>query len=347
LVVISIITTLIAAVVMATSVRVVALLNSIGVVLELLVLLGAAVGLLLHTHQSISVLANTGGVAGTGSYLAPFLVVVALVVTQLVGFETAGAFAEETSKARIKPSQAIIAGLAGTALVLFIFDFALLLAIPGVKSAMADPNLIPDVLTSALGSAFAKIFLVGALVAVFSTAVATLATIVRMIYGMARNDQLPGSGFLTRLSGRSGEPIGAIVVATVLCILPLIFIKRIPVIVAAITALIIIPYILVLGSQLLRRLQGWPHEPAKFNLGKWGLPVTVAGLVWTVIILIDAAWPREVTNPTLGPLPVIEDLGIGLIVVGIIWWYISLRDKSVLTDPGGDDRAGPEPAVRS
>jgi hypothetical protein len=62
LVVISIITTLIAAVVMATSVRVVALLNSIGVVLELLVLLGAAVGLLLHTHQSISVLANTGGV---------------------------------------------------------------------------------------------------------------------------------------------------------------------------------------------------------------------------------------------------------------------------------------------
>jgi amino acid transporter len=347
LVVISIITTLIAAVVMATSVRVVALLNSIGVVLELVVLLGAAVGLLLHTHQGLSVLTNTGGVAGSGSYLFPFLVVVALVVTQLVGFETAGAFAEETNKARIKPSQAIIAGLAGTAIVLFIFDFALLLAIPGVKSAMADPNLIPDVLTSALGSAFAKLFLVGALVAVFSTAVATLATIVRMIYGMARNDQLPGSKFLTKLSGHSTEPLGAIVVATVLCILPLIFIKRIPVIVAAITALIIIPYILVLGSQLLRRLQGWPHEPAKFNLGKWGLPVTVAGLVWTVIILIDAAWPREVTNPTLGPLPVIEDLGIGLIVVGVIWWFVSLRNKSVLTDPGGDDRAGPEPAVRS
>ena len=227
-VVISIITIGLAAVMMATSVRVVAILNSIGVVLELVVLLGAAVGLLFHTHQCLSVLTKTGGVQGTGSYLFPFLVVVALVVTQLVGFETAGAFAEETAKSRIKPSQAIIAGLGGTALILFIFDFALLLAIPGVGPAMKDPELIPDVLTSALGSGFTKLFLVAALIAVFSTAVATLATIVRMIYGMARNDQLPGAAFLTRLSDKTTEPIGAIVVATVLSIIPLIFIKTHP-----------------------------------------------------------------------------------------------------------------------
>ena len=327
-VVISIITTVLAGLIMATSVRVVSILNSIGVVLELAVLLIAAVGLLFHTHQSLSVLGNTGGVAGGGSYLWPFLVVVALVVTQLVGFETAGAFAEETNKARIKPSQAIIAGLAGTAVVLFIFDFALLLAIPGVKPAMADPSLIPDVLTAALGSGFAKLFLVGALIAVFSTAIATLATIVRMIYGMARNEQLPGSSFLTKLSGHSREPIGTIIVATVLSVLPLIFIKKIPVIVASITALIIIPYIMVLGAVLWRRLRGWPSERAQFNLGRWGLPITVAAIVWTVIILLDAAWPREITNPKLGPLPVIEDLGIGAIIVGLIWWFVSLRDKS-------------------
>ena len=327
-VIVSIITTAVAGIVMATSVRVVSILNSIGVVLELLVLLGAAVGLLFHQHQPISVLGNTGGSQGTGSYLFPFLVVVALVVTQLVGFETAGAFAEETEKARIKPSQAIIAGLAGTAVILFVFDLAVLLAIPGVKSAMTDPNLIPDVLTKELGSGFAKLFLVGALVAVFSTAIATLATIVRMIYGMARNGQLPASGFLTRLSPHNTEPLGAIVVSAVLSVIPLIFIKRIPVIVAAITALIIIPYIIVLATVFFRRLRGWPEQRARFNLGRWGMPVTVAAIVWTVIILLDAAWPREVTNPTLGPLPVIEDLGIGIIVVGLVWWFVALRGRS-------------------
>ncbi|MGH3272873.1 MAG: APC family permease [Streptosporangiaceae bacterium] len=327
-VLISILTALAAAILIATSVRVVAILNSVGVVLELLVLLGAAVALLFHQHQSVSILGSTGGAAGHGSYLWPFLVVIALVVTQLVGFETAGAFAEETAKARIKPSQAIIAGLTGTALVLFIFDFALLLAIPNVHKAMADPNMIPDVLTSALGSGFAKLFFAGAIISVFSTAIATLATIVRMIYGMARNGQLPGSAFLTRLSPRTDEPLGTIVIAALLSILPLIFIKRIPVIVAAITALIIIPYIMVLGALLARRLRGWPQAGSQFRLARWGLPVTVVALIWTVIILLDAAWPREVTNPRLGPLPVIEDLAIGTAVVGLIWWFASLRNRT-------------------
>jgi len=333
-VIVSIIVTVVAAVLMATSVRVVATLNSIGVALEIAVLLIAAIGLLFHQHQSISVLGSTAGVQGHGSYFWPFLVVIALVVTQLVGFETAGAFAEETRTARIKPSQAIIAGLAGAAIVLFIFDLALLLAIPNVSKAMADPAMIPDVLTAALGSGFAKLFFAGALISVLSTAIATLATIVRMIYGMARNDQLPASGFLTRLLPSTEEPLGTIIVSAVLSLLPLIFIKRIPVIVAAITALIIVPYILVLVSLLIRRLQGWPRSQAPFKLGRWGLPITVAAIIWTVVILWDAAWPREATNPTLGPLPVIEDLGIGVIIVGVIWWFVSLRrQSSEVSDP--------------
>jgi amino acid transporter len=330
-VIIAIITIVAAALLMATSVRVVAILNSIGVVLELLVLLGAAIALLFHNHQSLSVLGSTGGVEGHGSYLWPFLVVIALVVTQLVGFETAGAFAEETNKSRIKPSQAIIAGLVGTVLILFIFDLCMILSIPNVPKAMAGASIVP-IITSALGTGFAKFFFVGAIISVFSTGIATLATIVRMIYGMARNNQLPGSAFLTRLSPRSDEPLGAIAVSAVLSVIPLIFIKKIEVLVAAITALIIIPYIIVLGSLLFRRLGGWPKVSAQFNLGRWGLPITVGALIWTVIILWDAAWPREITNPDLGVMPVIEILGIGTAIVGVIWWFAYLRNQP---DPQG------------
>ena len=122
---------------------------------------------------------------------------------------------------------------------------------------------------------------------------------------------------------------------SLLSVVPLIFIKKIEVLVAAITALIIIPYIMVLGALLLRRLGGWPKVPAKFSLGRWGLPITVGALIWTVIILWDAAWPREITNPDLGPLPVIEDLAIGTAIVGVIWWFVSLRNKR---DPEGAPR---------
>ena len=88
---------------------------------------------------------------------------IALVVTQLVGFETAGASPRRRANRRIKPSQAIIAGLAGTALILFIFDFALLLAIPDIGQGDEGPEtLIPDVLTATLGSGFTKLFFAGA-----------------------------------------------------------------------------------------------------------------------------------------------------------------------------------------
>ena len=121
---------------------------------------------------------------------------------------------------------------------------------------------------------------------------------------------------------------------SILSMLPLLFIKRIPVIVAAITALIIIPYILVFVSLLVRRVQGWPRSRSQFRLGRWGLPITVVGLIWTAVILWDAAWPRAATNPTLGPLPVIEDLAIGVAVVGVVWWFAGLRKRSAaVSDP--------------
>jgi amino acid transporter len=291
--------------------------------------------LLFHHHQNLSVLTKTGGSEGTGSYLVPFLIVIALVTTQFVGFETAGAFAEETENSRIKPSQAIIAGLGGAALFVFIFDLCLLLAIPDVGKAMTSPSLIPTILHDEVGNGFEKLFLVGALIAVVSTAVATLATIVRTIYGMARNDQLPAKAFLTKLAPGSDEPVGSIVVAVVLSMIPLIFIKKIEVIVAAITAMILIPYIIVLVSLLYRRLTGWPRRESKFNLRGWGLPVTVVGLIWTAFVFIDSIWPRDVTNPKfgVGPMRVIDDIAIGTFIIGAIWWFAYLRPRAEAVPP--------------
>ena len=110
--------------------------------------------------------------------------------------------------------------------------------------------------------------------------------------------------------------------------IPLLFIKKIEVIVAAITALIVIPYFIVLVSLLMRRAEGWPNRASKFNLGRWGMPLTVVGLLWCVFVIIDALWPREATNPDLGPLPVIWELSIGVIVVAVVWWFLPLRSPS-------------------
>lgn len=152
---------------------------------------------------------------------------------------------------------------------------------------------------------------------------------------MARNDQLPAKAFLIKLAPGSEEPLGSIIVAVLLSMVPLIFIKKIEVIVAAITAMILIPYIVVLASLLYRRLTGWPRKGSKFNLRGWGLPVTVVGLAWTLFVFIDSIWPRDVTNPKfgVGPMRVIDDIAIGTLLVGLVWWFAYLRPRAEAVPP--------------
>lgn len=335
-IIISILTIIVTAILMSASVRIVALINNVGVTLELIILGGTALVLLGHVHQPLSVLFTTGGAEGKDSYIVPFLIVVALVITQFVGFETAGAFAEETKNSRLSPSRAIMTALGGACLFVFVFDCALILSLPDVGKAMTQPeSVIPATLTANLGDTGAKIFLVGAFLAVSSTSIATLAAIVRMMYGMARDNQLPGSSYLTRLSGRSDEPIICIVVAALLSMAPLLFIQQVPVLIAAITFMILVPYFLVLAALVRRRLGGWPTTSAPFKLGSWGLPLAVIGLVWVAFVAVDAAWPREATNPNLGSFPIIEEIAVVTLVVGGLWYLLVLRPRAKV--PVGPD----------
>src|SRR5258708_7866498 len=167
-IVISFLTIIATALIMSTSVRVVALINNIGVTLELIVLGGAAPPLLRHVPQPLGGLFTLGGAC----------------------------------------------------LFVFVFDFALILSLPDVAKGMAAPEgVIPETLTANLGDFGAKAFLVAAFVAVSSTSIATLAAIVRTMYGMARDNQLPGSRYLTRLAG-NGQPVVSLIVPPLLAMVP-------------------------------------------------------------------------------------------------------------------------------
>ncbi|MDQ6879966.1 MAG: APC family permease [Candidatus Dormibacteraeota bacterium] len=334
-IVISFLVIIATALIMSTSVRVVALINNVGVTLELIILGGTALLLLGHVHQPLSVLFSTKGVEGTGSYLTPFLIVVALVITQFVGFETAGAFAEETKNSRVSPARAIMTALGGACLFVFFFDFALILSLPDVGKAMTQPEtFIPATLTANFGDFGAKVFLAGAFIAVSSTSIATLAAIVRTMYGMARDNQLPASRYLTRLAG-NGEPIICIVVAALLSMVPLLFVQQIPVLIAGITFMILVPYFLVLASLIRKRLGGWPTAPAPFKLGSWGMPLAIVGIIWVAFVAIDAAWPRAATNPNLGQFPILEELAVITAVLGALWWFLVIgRRAKTPVEPG-------------
>src|SRR5256884_8913052 len=116
-------------------VRLVAIINNTGVLFEILgMVVFAFVLALFHHHQSAAVVFHTGGTSLT---TGTFLVAMFMSLYVIYGFDTAGTLAEETKDPRREAPKAIIGSIIGAFIIGGIFLFAMLLAIPDLKAAIA------------------------------------------------------------------------------------------------------------------------------------------------------------------------------------------------------------------
>jgi len=114
------------------------------------------------------------------------------------------------------------------------------------------------------------------------------------------------------------------------------------------TGLIYLSYFLG-GLALLRaRLKGWPRTKAPFSLGKWGILVSVVGLIYGGAMLVNFLWPatsdsslRVFSNPKatqtggfvnfhigfLNDIPVIELVMAVVVIIGAIYYLSVQRNK--------------------
>jgi amino acid transporter len=303
------------------TVRLVALINSLGVIFELIVLVGVSIAFFVNAHQPVTAFGHTKGALGGHSFLHGYLIVVALMAGALLGSETAGIFAEEAEDSERSSGRAILLACTAVCLVMGLFFASAILSTGNFTNAIAHPvEWITGSLDQAVGRVGSKVFFVAAMVAAVSTTLACLSSAGRVMYGMARDGELPASRTLARLWTRSGQPGYALMIAAVGALVPLIYASKIAVILAAETAMLIVPYVLTTGALVVRRLRGWPERPSRFELGRWGLPLTVVSLVWFTFLLIDCAWSRPETNPHLGPLPVVWEVVAVLIIAAGAWW---------------------------
>jgi amino acid transporter len=339
-IIIAVVLTVAAGLVIGTSVRIAGLVNGTGVILELFVLFATTILLLFHRKQPVRVIFTSAGVQGHGWYLVPFIVALALELTLLTGFESAGFFSEEVRRSRREGPRAIVMACVGTAVFTGLFAFALLLATPKIPAGMAaGVAWVPRTLHSALGTPGEDAIMAAALMALVSTAIANMGVMTRLIFGMSRDRFLPGSTVLSKVSARTREPVYAVLLCVILSFVPILIITRLTVVVDAGAGLLLATYFITAGASLPRRLRGWPGRPAPFRLGRWGVPLTVIGLVWVGFALTVTAWPREITNPVLGPTRVIWEIGGGLIILAAITWIARLR--------AGSRRAAGAPASAS
>jgi amino acid transporter len=276
-------------------------LSAVGVAIELgiLVVLSALV-FILGPHHGPGFLFKTGGTGDTlGAWLPGFVGGGMFVgLWALFTFETAGTLGEETLDAQREAPRAILGSWLVTVLGGICFIALFVLSIPDLPAAMKSATPVQDIIHNVLPTWVVKLYLVLIVWVLILAPNALFTGMSRHVYSMARDGQLPFSAALSRTRA-NGVPWVAALTICVLSSLPLIFVTSdLTVLVTGAIAAIYVPYVLVMAISLWARVKGWPHgEPAPFTLGRWGIPVNLAGLICAALTLLNLAWTRDTTNP--------------------------------------------------
>ncbi len=328
-------------------VRLVSIINNTGVIFEVLGMLVFAIVLaVLHHHQSLAVVTNPGT---TTASFGGFMAAMFMSLFVIYGFDTASTLAEETRDPRRAAPLAVLMSVAGAFAIGVVFLLATLVAIPNLKTAIADGWGPANIISAALPGAMATVYLVVVSAAIFVCCLSIQASTIRLAFGMARDRQIPLAHLWSTVNQRTGSPFGACLLIAVLAGIPLLQFAGAGYIAIAATGMIYLTYLLGNLAVLHVRLKGqWRprHDKHYFSLGRWGTPINVLGIIWGAAMLINFAWPRAASNPTpaqtvignvqafsWGPLldhvPVLYTVAIGIVVLGAI--YYAIRHQQIPT----------------
>ncbi|HUQ67556.1 MAG TPA: amino acid permease [Flavitalea sp.] len=329
----------------ARGIKLLALINNIGVFAELVGIIFLIV--LLFLNRVRSPIEAVVHVDYTGSAFKSFpdvtILMAATALTAsyvLYGFDTAGTLAEETHDPRKKAPRAILQALLAAGFAGLLVLLLSLMAVPDF--GMADLGIIrgglPMLVKSVLGETAGRLFLCIVIFAIIVCTLAVQSGAVRLMFAMGRDGCLPFSEALSKVSPKTQIPV----LATLLCGLGAIIILAInlqfPKVFELVTSIAILwanlAYWIVVALQLKNRITPAGHEidtDARFNLGKWGLPVNILALIWSTFMVINVSWPRTATygegwyNQYAAWI-----YTAGLICVGVfIYYYKAGKTKSI------------------
>ena len=292
-------------------VRLLALINNIGVAAEIIGMVFFALILLFFAnHQSPGILFDTSFTQSLSDagYLPIFFVGMFMALFVVYGFDTAGTFGEETVDAGRQAPRGVLSAIWLSGIVGAIFLLAVTLSFQDVSAAVAEgqafgfpiATTIKQNLTFSFGFAtLGDLYLVMILVAVYVCTLAIHGATVRLMFSMGRDRRLPFGGAWGHVSHAFRTPANASVAVGVLGALPLLVMGALGSIYLAIaaTGMIYISYFLCNLGVFTARRKGWPHKGAWFSLGGWGTIINAFALLWGGLMVINIGiW----TSPIFG-----------------------------------------------
>jgi amino acid transporter len=349
--VVALITLVVITVLNIYGVRLVALINNTGVLFEILgMFVFALVLLAFHNHQGFKVVTDSAGFPVNGS---TFLAAMFMSLFVIYGFDTAATLAEETRDPRRNAPKAVLYSVIGAFIIGGVFLIGVLVAIPNLGTAVKHGWGPAQIIEANFPTGFATLYLFVVSAAIFVCCLSILAATIRLCFGMARDNQLPFSRPLAKVSPSLHTPVWTCIVIALISAIPFLKYAGVGIIAIAATGMIYLSYFL--GNMVIMRARagGWPKTSAPFRLGRWGLVVNILALIYGGAMIINFAWPRVASNPKpnqtgglltfgvsfLNDIPILWTVAIGIAVIGAIYYLAVGRTKAFapVTKPSPDD----------
>jgi amino acid transporter len=353
--VVALITLVVITVLNIYGVRLVALINNTGVVFEILgMVVFALILLAFHNHQGFKVVTNSAGIPVNGS---TFLAAMFMSLFVIYGFDTASTLSEETRDPRRTAPKAVLYSVIGAFIIGGVFLLGTLVAIPNMHTAIKNVWSPVNIIEANFSSGFATLYLFVVSAAIFVCCLSIMASTIRLCFGMSRDNTLPISKPLSRVSPSLHTPVWTCIVIALIAAVPFIQFSGATTIAIGATAMIYFSYFLGNIAILRARASGWPRTKAPFRLGGWGMVVNIVGLIYGGAMLVNFAWPRIASNPKpeqtvvggtqlvdfhidfLNKIPILWTVFVFVVLVGAIYYLAVGRRKEFapIIAPAGDD----------
>jgi amino acid transporter len=235
------------------------------------------------------------------------------------GYDASAHVAEETVGARISSAWGLFLSVAVSAVVGYVFLLVLTTHLPSLKDlfpadlSKADPDKLS---TYYFGGGYAvfetlkynlatigQLLAAGIAIAMSFCTLSSVASAGRMLFAFSRDDGVPGSAWLKKVSHRYRTPSNALVTIVVVAFLftmAAFFVGALGsvggggiaiVIVTAISTIFLyaayaVPIYLGLTTE------GWRSERV-WSLGRWSKPIAVVALAWTAVLLVLFSFPTS------------------------------------------------------
>jgi amino acid transporter len=260
------------------------------------------------------------------------------------GYDASAHVAEETVSARLSSAWGVFLSVAVSAVVGYIFLLALTTHLPNLDQMF--PATLPSDMTNVsqyyFGNAVAVIVILqynlnqfvllgvgvgdwlaaGIAIAMWFCGLASVAAAGRMLYAFARDDGVPASGWLKKVSHRYRTPANAL---TGIVVVAWLFTVAAGVVGGG-TAIVIVTAIstiflyaaygicIFLGATT----KAWIAERV-WSLGRWSKPVAVFALFWVIVLMVLFSWPTSgnISWPFM----------VGTLVLLLVYYYAWARAR--------------------